>query len=92
MKINELQQSIAMELQEIKKKVKDQSVITIQGSEVALVNKELNIEVKMNAYTSPKYNHELAVKVSEFILEDIVDGMLKKAGISVVPQDVYVME
>lgn len=92
MKINELQQSIAKELQEIKEKVKGQSVITIQGTEVALSNKELNIEVKLNAYTSPRYNHELAVRVSEFILEEIVDSMLKKAGISVVSQDVYVME
>lgn len=92
MKINELEQGIAKELQEIKEKVKGSTVVTIQGTEVALVNKELNIEVRMNAYTSAKYNHELALNVSEFILEDVVNSMLKKAGINVVSKDVYVME
>ncbi len=90
--MNELEQGIAKELNEIKAKVKGSTTVTIQGSEVSLVNKELNIEVKMNAYTSAKYNHELAMNVSNFILDDVVNSMLRKAGISVVSRDVYVME
>lgn len=90
--MDELEQGIAKELNEIKEKVKGATVVTIRGSEVALVNKELNIEVKMNAYTAAKYNQELALSVSDFILAEVVNSMLQKAGISVVSKDVYLMQ
>lgn len=92
MSIDGLGQSIAMELQGIKERVKDATEVRICGSKVVLVNSELNVEVKINAYTKAKYNHELATRVSDFILADVLNEMIREAGICVVSKEVYVKE